>query len=194
MAGDVNAGGRRREIVAAVYRVLARDGLEGATLRRIATEAGCTTGSVTHHFADRRALLEATVDTAVEESMARLLASWRREGPRAGLAEMLPLDETRRQEVTVWLAGVQAGAQDPELAERLANRCAAAQERLVAELRARRGDADGGATDDDVELLADEVLSAVDGLAVYAVADPRRYPPERQLALVDRVLERTGLA
>lgn len=194
MGGDVNARGRRREIVAAVYRVLARDGLEGATLRRIATEAGCTTGSVTHHFADRRALLEATVDTAVEESMARLLASWRREGPRAGLAEMLPLDETRRQEVTVWLAGVQAGAQDPELAERLANRCAAAQERLVAELRSRRGDVDGGSTDADVELLADEVLSAVDGVAVYAVADPRRYPPERQLALVDRVLERTGLA
>ena len=40
----------------------------------------------------------------------------------------------------------------------------------------------------------DEVLSAVDGIAVWATADPERYPPQRQLALVDRVLARTGLS
>ncbi|WP_336921688.1 TetR/AcrR family transcriptional regulator [Aquipuribacter sp. SD81] len=196
MAGTVNSADRRRAIVAAVYRVLERDGLEGATMRRIAAEAGCTTGSVTHHFADRRELLDATVGAAVEESMARLVATTRREGLRAGLAEMLPLDGHRRQELAVWLVGVQAAARDPELAARLSLRYAAAQDVLVAELHARLSDrADAGAQDAEaLDLLADEVLSAVDGVAVYAVSDPARYPPERQLALVDRVLRRTGLA
>jgi TetR/AcrR family transcriptional repressor of bet genes len=187
----VNVLDRRRQIVAAVCRVLARDGLEGATMRRIAAEAGVTTGSVTHHFADRRELVEATVGTVVDESMARLVTSWRRDGPRAGLAEMLPLDDLRREEVMVWLAGVQASAHDPELAARLSRRCQSAQEHLVTALRERasRRDVDP----EELALLADEVLSAVDGVAVYAVSDPDRYPPERQLLLVDRVLARTGL-
>ena len=113
---------------------------------------------------------------------------------RAGLAQMLPLDETRRQETAVWLVGIQAAQRDPELSARLSRRYAAAEELLVAELR--RNLAAAGLPDaDDAELalLADEVLSAVDGVAVYALADPARYPAERQLALVDRVLDRIGL-
>lgn len=163
-------------------------------MRAIAAEAGCTTGSVTHHFADRRELLEFTVGMAVEESMARLVATSRRDGLRAALAEFLPLDELRRQENAVWLVGIGAAARDPELARSLSRRYAAADELLAAELRRRLQEAGRKVTDDEAEMLVEEVLTAVDGIAVYAQADPDRYPPERQLALVDRVLARTGLS
>lgn len=163
-------------------------------MRAIAAEAGCTTGSVTHHFADRRELLEFTVGMAVEESMARLVATSRRDGLRAALAEFLPLDELRRQENAVWLVGIGAAARDPELARSLSRRYAAADELLAAELRRRLQEAGRTVTDDEAEMLVEEVLTAVDGIAVYAQADPDRYPPERQLALVDRVLARTGLS
>lgn len=48
--------------------------------------------------------------------------------------------------------------------------------------------------DGGVGMLVAEVLGAVDGIAVHAQSDPQRHPPERQLALVDRVLARTGPA
>jgi AcrR family transcriptional regulator len=190
----VNSDDRRRAIALAVYRVVARDGVEATSMRAIAAEAGCTTGSLTHHFADRRELLDFTVGMAVEESMARLVATSQRAGLRAALAEFLPLDELRRQENAVWLVGIGAAARDPELARSLSRRYAAADELLAAELRRRLHEAGRAVADDEVEMLVEEVLTAVDGIAVYAQADPDRYPPERQLALVDRVLDRTGLS
>jgi AcrR family transcriptional regulator len=190
----VNSDDRRRAIALAVYRVVARDGVEATSMRAIAAEAGCTTGSLTHHFADRRELLDFTVGMAVEESMARLVATSQRAGLRAALAEFLPLDELRRQENAVWLVGIGAAARDPELARSLSRRYAAADELLAAELRRRLQEAGRAVADDEVEMLVEEVLTAVDGIAVYAQADPDRYPPERQLALVDRVLDRTGLS
>lgn len=194
MSRAVNSDDRRRAIALAVYRVVARDGVEATSMRAIAAEAGCTTGSLTHHFADRRELLDFTVGMAVEESMARLVATSRRDGLRAALAEFLPLDERRRQENAVWLVGIGAAARDPELARSLSRRYAAADELLAAELRRRLHEAGRTVADDEVEMLVEEVLTAVDGIAVYAQADPDRYPPERQLALVDRVLARTGLS
>jgi AcrR family transcriptional regulator len=190
----VNSDQRRRDIALAVYRVVAKDGIEAASMRRIAAEAGCTTGSLTHHFADHRDLLEYAVGMAVDESMARLLDTSRSHGLREALAQFLPLDEHRRQENAVWLVGAAAAARDPELAANLSRRWAAANELLAAELRRRLGAAGREVDDDDVDMLVDEVLSAVDGIALYAQADPDRYPPERQLELVDRVLRRTGLA
>jgi len=191
---QVNSDERRRDIARAVYRVVARGGLEAASMREIAREAGCTTGALTHHFADRRELLDHAVGLAVDDSMARLVAAARTDGLRAALAEFLPLDELRRQENAVWLVGVSAATRDDQLAASLSRRYAAANSLLAEELRARLLRAGRPADDEEVGLLVDEVLSAVDGIAVWATADPERYPPGRQLALVDRVLTRTGLA
>ena len=194
MPRQVNSVERRRDIARAVYRVVARGGLEAASMREIAREAGCTTGALTYHFADRRALLDHAVGLAVDESMARLLAAARTGGLRAALAEFLPLDELRRQENAVWLVGVSAATRDDQLAASLSRRYAAANGLLAEELRARLLRDDRPCDDAEVGLLVDEVLSAVDGIAVWATADPGAYPPERQLALVDRVLARTGLS
>lgn len=194
MPRQVNSDDRRRDIARAVYRVVARGGLEAASMREIAREAGCTTGALTHHFADRRALLDHAVGLAVDESMHRLMTTARSEGLRAALAEFLPLDELRRQENAVWLVGVSAATRDEQLAASLSRRYAAANALLVEELQARLLAAGRAADEEEVGLLVDEVLSAVDGIAVWATADPDGYPPERQLALVDRVLARTGLS
>ena len=57
-------------------------------------------------------------------------------------------------------------------------------EQEAEELRARLLRDGRPADDEEVGLLVDEVLSAVDGIAVWATADPERYPPARQLELV----------
>lgn len=48
---------RRRQIADVVMDVIGREGLEAATVRRIAAEVDCSTTVITHYFSDKRELL-----------------------------------------------------------------------------------------------------------------------------------------
>src|SRR4030095_7790842 len=48
---------RRAERCAAVWRLASREGLEAVTVRRVAEEAGWSTGAVVHYFSDKEELL-----------------------------------------------------------------------------------------------------------------------------------------
>ena len=50
----VDAALRRQEVVEAVFRIIAADGLERASLREVADEAELAVGSVRHYFAQQR--------------------------------------------------------------------------------------------------------------------------------------------
>ena len=69
---------RREEIVDAVWRLIARDGIASATTRSIAAEAGCSNGILSHYFADKSEVLNAAllrgyhrVEGRVNECVAR---------------------------------------------------------------------------------------------------------------------------
>lgn len=53
----VDPGARRRAVADAVLRVIGREGVEGASLRNVAEEAGLAIGSVRHYFRDHDELL-----------------------------------------------------------------------------------------------------------------------------------------
>lgn len=55
-----DADERRKSLIAAATRVLARDGAAGTSVRAIAQEAGVSPGLVTHHFGGMDALIAAT--------------------------------------------------------------------------------------------------------------------------------------
>ena len=65
---------------AAARAVIARDGLDAASVRRVAAEAGSSTTVVTHYFADKQALLVAAVEDAYAAVAARM-ATHVRGGP-----------------------------------------------------------------------------------------------------------------
>ena len=113
-----------------------------------------------------------------------------RSGPTEALAQLLPLDEERRRETTVWLALMGASLADPELAGELRQRYRRAREVTLPKFRTALEEAAPGEDPDDV---ADELVAVVDGITVDALTDPERYPPGRQLALLRRALERLGL-
>jgi len=62
---------RRRLVLDGAWRVFARDGLDGATMRAIAAEAGCTTGAIYPLFPSKEAIYAALL----AESLERLHAS-----------------------------------------------------------------------------------------------------------------------
>lgn len=56
---------RRTQLIDAAIHIALRDGLDSATIRRIASEAGVSLGTVHYCFDNKRALLEAVVETLV---------------------------------------------------------------------------------------------------------------------------------
>lgn len=185
----VNHEERREEIVEAAWRIIERKGLAGADLREIAGEGGYTTGVITHYFRDKRELMTSVFGLVVDRSMARMAKALAEAGLMEALAQVLPLDEERRREATVWLALVSASLTDAQLAEELRLRYRQARETMLPVFRASLEEVSG----EDPEEIGDELLAMVDGITVDALSDPERYPPGRQLALLRRALIRLGL-
>ena len=123
----VDVAKKREEFIMASWDVIAKEGLTGATLRRVAAEAGCTTGSLTKYFPDRSTLMIEVLRAAQEEASSRMLAGIEfattdYEKLESVLLESLPLDDVRLREWRVWLAFWGASHGVPELLKENKNR------------------------------------------------------------------------
>src|SRR6478752_7338467 len=124
----VDAALRRQEVVEAVFRIVAADGLERASLREVADEAQLAVGSVRHYFASSDELLSHAFAVAVDRIVSRLTAAEFRladlppgaaehhSAVLALLGEFLPLDEDRAVDACVWMAFKNAARTKPFLA------------------------------------------------------------------------------
>lgn len=175
------------ELTDAAARLIARVGIGAATMREVAAEAGLTTGSLTHYFADKRELLLCTFQASLSGRRAQRTARGRDAASqlRATLEGALPVDDDRRRHWMVTIAFCAQAAGDDELAA--AQRDAYREFRgHVAGLVARTGIADG-----TVALhTAERFIAAVDGVAIQALFDPESWPADRQLAALDDLLNR----
>jgi TetR/AcrR family transcriptional repressor of bet genes len=169
---------RRRELVAATWAVVAAEGIEAATVRRIAEEAGCTTGRITHYFADKEEVLVAALRQVHRAAGKRMLAAI---GPRSGLealravlAEALPLDEERILEWRVWLAFWGSAATSASLQAEQHQRYREWRGLLKRVLATAQLPADI-----DLDRLVDQIVALVDGFGLQGVLDPRDPQPEQ---------------
>ncbi|CAN7431016.1 TetR family transcriptional regulator C-terminal domain-containing protein [Arthrobacter sp. LjRoot78] len=182
----VDAAARRQEVVEAVFRIIATDGLERASLREVADEAGLAVGSVRHYFSSSDELLAHSFGVAVDritgrldearENLTRLVpgTAEHREGVLTLLGQFLPLDEERAVDACVWMAFKNAARIKPFLAaeaDRSHRAVAAVVGWLVMELRAP-----GEAMDGDGHLglvtEAERLLATLDGLTMHALLQP----------------------
>lgn len=112
---------RKRELAEAVWRVILRDGVEGVSVRNVATEAGWSTGALRHYFGTKEELLGAAAALMEERTRRRLESKYHggtpREAVRSVLCETLPLDEERRAEGSLWFAFAARSLVDPRTAE-----------------------------------------------------------------------------
>lgn len=65
------SGSTREKLIAAAFVVVARDGLDAASVKVIAAEAGVTPGLLHYHFASKEALIEAAMQAALSDYLAR---------------------------------------------------------------------------------------------------------------------------
>jgi len=183
---------RRAELARAVWTVIRRDGLERASVRNVAREAGLSMGSLRHYFATQSELLCFAMQLVGHRARARIgalepVADARRAAEQL-LHQLVPLDDERRAESEVWLAFTGRALVDPQqraiheqIHDQLNRACTVAIETLVA----------AGLTAEglDVTLEASRLHALLDGLALHAVMRPAKVSPSRIVAVIARHLD-----
>ncbi|VXB93290.1 Transcriptional regulator, TetR family [Arthrobacter sp. 9V] len=169
---------RRLELVDATWRIIARLGMEGATMREIAEEAGFANGALKPYFPTKDLLLTSAFGHVFNRTNQRITA--RTEGLsgvealRAFCAEVLPLDEERVNEARIVIPFWQKALNDADMAAlhsasmsqwhtTITDHCAAA--RAAGEIKAPIGDA----------AVADHLLNMMLGAQIVVALSPAEH-------------------
>ncbi len=175
------------EVVEATGRVIAREGLEGASLRSIARELGVTTGVLTHYFRDKEDLLGfvlASIFGGLEVGNRTLLD----QAPDVdmtieALMRVLPNSPGSVDWWKVWLAFTVAALSRPERAEAHADKYADLRRYWVKVMR-RLQSAGLLKPDIDPVVEAETLVCLVDGIGVQAVISAKALPARKQRTLL----------
>lgn len=175
-------------------RVILREGMQGATVREIAKEAGYSNGVLAHYFENKQQILVMAHEAAFGEARRRIAEVTTNQrsvdGFRAALHEALPLgDEQRHLEAFVDVSFWAEAIRDPQLRE-VRNRShldsIARWEARIALMRA-----EGYVTWEKSDRhIAEDVMLLVDGFSIQALLHPEVVTKERMLEEVEEFIER----
>ena len=161
-------------LAAALLEVAARNGLDAASVREVANEAGVSIGAVQHHFPTKDEMLAYSFRALSDRVLTRLTNVDPDIDPArtlfSALSQLLPLDEERSSEVHVMSAFTVRAITSPSLSA-IRTATSFTIRTGIARVLIRAGTP-------DPETRAALLLSAVNGLALDAAAGPDLYPRE----------------
>jgi AcrR family transcriptional regulator len=185
---------RREQIVRATVRCLARDGYTRLTMKKVAREAGVSQGILHYYFADKRAILTATLEAASRDLDRRVAAAQSRTGrdPAARLRALVRAClEVAVGRPEFWVVFVEFWGEmmhDRRLREvnaEVYDRTRRLIGRLIADgVRTRRFRAV------DPERAAAVVLGLVDGVSLQLTFDPEAFSVAEAARFCDDALGR----
>ena len=173
------------ELLDAARYVIAREGYAGASLRKVAQRAGCTTGAVTYYFANKDAMVAAIAEASFDEFDGWLNDQHSTFDIRAIFDRMILW--TSSEKGNAWLVTLQllvrAGV-DPALAAVFQRRYAQFRRKLASLLETAQ--AQGLVRRDfPADLLADQISAIGDGWAMMFPVEPARFGRGRIRELVN---------
>jgi AcrR family transcriptional regulator len=110
---------RRQRIAEVAFELIAREGLDAATIRRIAAEVGYSTTAITHYFAEKQELLAWVYQTLIAKYDERFRAAISHDPSDlvSGLLSATAADETSIRYWRVYIAFWERAARDPAFRE-----------------------------------------------------------------------------
>jgi AcrR family transcriptional regulator len=163
---------RRREIVESCYQVIAKRGLEGATLKRIGREMGVSPSLLMHYFASKEELILALVDHMVEkmertyfQAIARSTSA--RERLALYIDKNLDFEIPQSVEDKVFYGSFYLALSDDRIRGSF-RRMYDHDHRMIVGL-IRDYMEESGITDLDPDLLAIQLISGIEGFYLYRV-------------------------
>lgn len=190
MPAKLDHEARRRDVSAAVWRVLAAEGFGGLTLRAVATELNATTGLVTHYFPSKQALIVHALELAEASTRSRVPVADKNgglESLRQALTAVLPLTPEGLEINRVWVSSWDAALADPELHTMEKARYRRWRARLKPLVQ--QAQADGDLPPDDPDDLVAGLAAYTHGLVVQALFDPKTFTHKRLRHLLNSHLE-----
>ncbi len=186
----------QQRVLDALVSITAERGLDRASIREVAAEAGVSIGTVQYYCRSKDEMLETAFRYVLERMAARAAAA----GPpgtdgrvapvlRRALHEFLPLDDLRSRECRVYLAFAARAAVTPDLA--------AVQHELLGDMRRRCAEVFAAAQANgeavaryDAKEAAAVTTALVDGLLLHLLTDPAGLRKKAAVALLDQHLGR----
>jgi AcrR family transcriptional regulator len=185
----------RRRDEQRLWRVVLREGIEAASVRKVAAEAGVSKGSLRHVFPSQSELLVFAMQLITDEVARRVAAvdpsGEVRDVVERRLQSLLVLDPETRAVFDVWLAFATRARVDASLRRlrdethaRVRNLCRESVELLRA----------GGETRSELDVPheTERLHALIDGLAMHATVDPELMTPARHIEILSRHLDTLG--
>lgn len=173
---------RRLELVEATWRIIATRGIEGATMREIAMEAGFANGALKPYFPTKDDLLTFAFGHVFNQTNARMesatLGLHGLSALRSYCHEILPLDVERLNEARIAIAFWQRALTDPAKAALHDSSMEQWREALFSKLGEARGlgEVKGGLDDEDI---VGGIMTFVLGAQVTATLSPEHHSAEQ---------------
>jgi AcrR family transcriptional regulator len=187
----VDHGERRDHFAHAVLNVVAREGVRGVTIRRVAEEAKCSVGVLSHYFEDKQALLVAALRRATSEVTARMIETESIADPveriRATLEAGMPLDAERTATCRIFYYFQAEGIVAEGFGDELARNYAAWRD-VVREL-IEKAQLRGCFAGLEPAALAESLVGLAEGLGVQGMFDAKALPPARLRQRLARTLD-----
>jgi TetR/AcrR family transcriptional repressor of bet genes len=191
---------RRDEILAAAYRVAARERLTGLTVRGVAAEAGVSSGLVLFYFASKDALLVALLDWL----LARTIVAHVDEGvhrlptPQERLLAVVRHDIERlpekRARVELFFDFWVMGTRHPEIQKKIRGALDRYRDALrpwAADVVEAEPERYQGVTADGLAAVA---AGVIEGCALQVVMDPERFDVDHYLRSLEAVVAQPALS
>lgn len=179
---------RKRLVAEAAIRVIQRDGLDNATVRNVAAEAGLSVGSMRHYFSSQVELFAFCMNMFRQQVEERLstIAFDKRILPSLLqlLMQFLPIDEDRRIEMEAWLSFTSKTLTHSELqhlSHELNDGIYHVTKLVIDQLLEKKL----AKPELDYEMEVEKLYALLDGLALHLILHPQRLQAER----VEHILE-----
>ncbi|MBB2481975.1 TetR/AcrR family transcriptional regulator [Bacillus sp. APMAM] len=171
---------RKKQIAEASWRVILKQGMEGATVRNIANEAGLSLGALRHYFSTQDELLEFAMNLVIERVTERIKKIALKELPPKEkilqiLLEFVPTDSEKMAEMEVWFTFVGYFRHKKDDFDALHDGIYHGLRNLIHYMDQEKLLRKNLNTELEIERL----YSLVDGTAMHALLDPDRLEKDR---------------
>lgn len=176
----VNHDERRRELIEATWKVIARHGLNAVTMRQIAQEAGYANGALKPYFPTKSDLLEATYNHVFARTEERITAATESLRGLAALRtlclEILPVTPGLLDEARIVVPFWEAAIHDPVRTRAITSSIDRWRDRITDALleAAEDGELRPGIVPGNI---AGSLLGFLQGSQLTAVVDPELFNP-----------------
>ncbi|MEI3599319.1 MULTISPECIES: TetR/AcrR family transcriptional regulator [unclassified Oceanobacillus] len=188
----VNHEKKRKSIAEAAWSIIKKEGIEKASIRRVAIEAGMSAGALRHYFSTKDEMLLFIMDYYLEEGKKRSQSKSWSDNPLQAVAEVLleliPIDEEKKIETSVWwILALQSLTSDTlkEKKDEMTNGMYELASSMI-EILALQGILSDST---NVKLEKSRLAVLIDGLSIHALLRPDVYSPDKVKEVIRYHLE-----